>query len=251
MNIIRLLKIVTALCVWAVCFLFIPNMIGSEFFALKMTLYGIFFVILIFIFYKLFREILNKDKTTLPFYDYSKGQSLDILIAPARVIFLSGFMILLSSGVIAFMASCGFFQDFKWTATDNYPPLVSILIFAFILYNGIKLWSRRNEVVQLKFTPTGVEYMPVDVKGVGRGRGVSVLSMYFRTKMVSLNYDNIQAVSIDKNAWSGDMIRISTVAHREIYLPFLPNDINQFESVYNTFLERWNQSKRGIDTPLY
>lgn len=89
MNITRLLKIVSALCIWVICFLFIPTVIGLEHFALQMTLYGISIAIMSFIFYKLFREILSKDRASLPVYDYNKKQSLDILISPARVTFLA------------------------------------------------------------------------------------------------------------------------------------------------------------------
>lgn len=90
-------------------------------------------------------------------------------------------MLLIPEAVITFFISSGFFHAFKWTSPESCPPLVSILILGFVFYKGIRLWQRRNEVVQLRFATAALEYMPVDINGVGRGRGASILTMYFRT----------------------------------------------------------------------
>jgi hypothetical protein len=245
MNNIRVLKIVAALCIWAICFILIPTIIGPEHFALQMGFYAVFSIIMLFLFYQLFKEILNKDRSGLPVYDYSKEQPVVILISPARVSFLSMVMILLSAAVITLLGVGGVLQKFRWTLIESYPPLIPLLVFCFIFFKGIQLWTRRNEVVQLRLSDAGLDYMPVDVNGVGRGRAVSILTMYFRTKMVSLHYNNIDAIEIDKNERRGDMIRITTVSHLVIFLPFLPNDINQLEAVYATFVERWKNKAGG------
>ncbi|SDE87721.1 hypothetical protein SAMN05216464_110153 [Mucilaginibacter pineti] len=247
MNITRFIKIVSAICICAICFIFIPNLIGSDFYGLQMTFYGIFSIILIFIFYKLFGAILRKDRSSLPVYDYRKEKFQDILISPSRVIFFSMVLILFPVGVLAFFIYSGFLQRFKWTSPESYPPLLSILILGFVLYKGVRLWMRRNEVVQLRFTTAGIEYMPVDISGVGRGRGASIVTMYFKTKMVFLNYNDMDAIAIDKNAWRGDMIRITTISKGVIFLPFLPNDDDQLDAVYGTFVERWSQVKSRND----
>ncbi|QXU44158.1 hypothetical protein [Pedobacter sp. D749] len=239
MNIIRLIKIVAAFCLGAIGFTFIPNLIGSDFVELQIAFYVIFSIILIFIFYKLFGE----DRSNLPVYDYDNEQSLDILISPEKVILFSGMMVLIPGMVVA-MFFVGFLQVFKWTNPEIYPLLISLPFFWFVLYKGIRLWMRRNEVVQLRFDITGIEYMPVDVSRVGRGRGASIVSMYFIKKIVSLNYNEMDAIVIEKNFWNGDMIRITTVANQVIFLPFIPNDVDELKAVYQTLVERWSQAKR-------
>ena len=242
MHIDRLIKIVAAFAICAIAIVMVPIYLGPRNFQLQMAMYGVLGGVMIFIFYKLIGELLNKDRSHLPEYQYDELSVVDIVISPARVTFLSFIMILLSAAVMTTIVYPALRDPMTESTTDYIFPILMLVIFGYVCWKGIQLFFRRNEVVQLRLTPTAIQYLPVDTIGSGRGRGFSILTMYFKRSLVSLALNQIRSIEMERNAWRGDMIKITPKAGQVIRLPFLTDDQNQLEAVFADLSRRWKAS---------
>ena len=237
MHINRLIKIVAAFAICAIAM--VPVYLGPRNFQFQMAMYVVLSALMIYIFYKLIRELLNKDSNHLPEYQYDEFGIVDIVISPARVTFLCFIMILLSAAVMTTIIYPAFLDATSQSNTAYIFLILLLILFGYVCWKGVELFLRRNHVIQLRLTRTSIQYLPVDVKGSGRGRGFSILTMYFRKNLTELEYNQIKNIELERNVWNGDRIRITRKSGQVIILPFLADNQNQLHAVFFALSRRW------------
>jgi len=177
------------------------------------------------------------DASSLPAYTYDTASPLEITILPLRVTLLSLVMTVLPAMMmVLFLKSI--FEGGTPSVSSLIVRMGMLLLFSPVVFFGIKLFQRRNNVVQLKIDKDGIECFPIDIYGGGRGTGVVILSMYFRKEMRKIYYDEILEVTIRRDKWRGDSIHIISKQQSQINLPFLSDDSNQVTAVYENILKR-------------
>jgi hypothetical protein len=87
---------------------------------------------------------------------------------------------------------------------------------------GLRLFLRRNQVVQLQFEATGLRYLSVDWSP---RKGRTLFLLVFNQKFTFLPYSEMREVEIRQSLYFGNSIVIRTNSNT-VYLPFL-GDNNQ------------------------
>lgn len=193
--------------------------------------------LILFMTIKFWMNSRRADASLLPSYTYDTASPLEITILPLRVTLLSAVMTVLPFMMMVFFLK-SIFDGGSLSVPSLIIGMVILLVFSPVFFFGIKLFQRRNNVVQLKIDKDGIECFPINIYGVGRGNGVVILSMYFRKKMRKIYYDEILEITIRRDKWRGDSIHIISKQQSQINLPFLSDDSNQVTAVYENILKR-------------
>ncbi len=173
------------------------------------------------------------------------------MILPARSTFLSSAIVLFSSLLLLFLFYVNPLGDrlnqLDFSSVATYAQLLFFVLHFLFFISGVQLYLRRNNVIQLEIGSKNLKYMPVDVTPtISRRYSIEVLSMYFRKKLISLDYAEIKTIEIYKSGWKGDFIIFKFKSGKILYLPFLANDLNHFDAVYNFIQNRFQKLKSDI-----
>lgn len=120
-----------------------------------------------------------------------------------------------------------------------------IVLFAslYCFFTGVKLFMRRKKIVQLIIDNDSLEFFPIYDFGT-TARSTNAISMFFRKKMQKVYFTDQLTVEIIKDKWLGNKIRMH-VEGVGFYLPYLYNDMNELEEVYQTIQQRLQKVVHG------
>ncbi len=159
-------------------------------------------------------------------YDISKPNTETILVSPSRLTMLS--LIMMCFGgfflFISFMSVSDVF-DFKGSVTYIILGLIIIIMGVFVI--GLRLFLRRNQVVQLQFEAAALKYLSVDWR-LKKGRTLFLL--VFNQKFTFLPYTDMRDVEIVESSYFGDSIVIRTNSDT-LYLPFFGDNKQQMIAI--------------------
>ncbi|HCA09511.1 hypothetical protein [Chryseobacterium sp.] len=177
------------------------------------------------------------------------GQKL-FFISSYRSTTLSLVMIVLPAFFIYFLLPTvpGIIKEIQ---TGKSAALIVMLVLLFILFlasvysifTGIKLFIRRKRIVQLIINDDSFEFFPIYDFGTGT-RNFHAVSMFFRTEMEKAYFTDQLTVNMVTDKWMGNKIRIK-VEGVGFYLPYLYNDTNELEEVYQTIKGRLQRKISG------
>ncbi|MBK1896524.1 hypothetical protein [Chryseobacterium paridis] len=114
--------------------------------------------------------------------------------------------------------------------------VILFLASVYCLLLGTKLFIRRKKIVQLIINDDNIEFFPIYDFGTTT-RSTNALSMFFRKKMRKVYFTDQLAIEKVSNKWQGDKIRVY-VEGVGFYLPFLYDDINEVEMLYQIIKQR-------------
>lgn len=174
------------------------------------------------------------------------GQKL-FFISPYRSTMFSLVMMLIPIFFIYFSLDTvpGMIQEIQ---TEKSAGLVAMMVLQIILclaslysiFTGIKLFIRRKNIVQLMINDDSFEFFPIYDFGTGT-RNFNAVTMFFRTKMEKAYFTDQMTVELLTDKWLGNKIRVK-VEGVGFYLPYLYNDTNELEEVYQTI--KWRLERK-------
>ena len=238
--------------IWIIFFEFflmrLDIMDNIQFFIVAMIIWT---VIAGYLFYKLFRIALGKDNSTSATYNYDVINAVIIHLLPMRVTFLSLLMICFSSMVLytVFLPSLLTIElsDIDFYKIDTYLyqflNVLLLFLFLFLLFSGLKLFIRRNNVIQLEIDNIGIKYMDIDWRTLGKQGTISIVTMYFSKKYKFVAYREIINIYETESTSKGRIINIATY-NQTILLPFLPDDNGEFDAVKMAIQNRFEKYKQ-------
>ncbi|WP_131401769.1 hypothetical protein [Chryseobacterium sp. JM1] len=178
------------------------------------------------------------------------GEQKLFFISSYRSTTLSLVMIVLPAFFIYFLLPMvpGIVKEIQ---TGKSAALIVMLVLLFILFlasvysifTGIKLFIRRKKIVQLIINDDSFEFFPIYDFGTGT-RNFQAVSMFFRTKMEKAYFTDQLTVNMVIDKWMGNKIRVK-VEGVGFYLPYLYNDTNELEEVYQTIKGRLQRKISG------
>lgn len=120
-----------------------------------------------------------------------------------------------------------------------------IVLFAalYCFFTGIKLFMRRKKIVQLIINDDSLEFFPIYDFGTTT-RSTNTISMFFRKKMQKVYFTDQLTVEMINDKWLGNKIRMG-VEGVAFYLPYLYNNMNELEEVYQTIQQRLQKVVNG------
>lgn len=171
------------------------------------------------------------------------GEQKLFFISSYRSTTLSLVMIVLPAFFIYFLLPTvpGIVKEIQTGKSAALIVMLVLLIILFLasvysIFTGIKLFIRRKKIVQLIINDDSFEFFPIYDFGTGT-RNFHAVSMFFRTKMEKAYFTDQLTVNIVIDKWMGNKIRVK-VEGVGFYLPYLYNDTNELEEVYQTIKER-------------
>jgi hypothetical protein len=159
-------------------------------------------------------------------YDMSKPAAETILVSPFRLTMLA--VILMGLGglfLFIILMSIGDVFNFKESITYIMLGLGIIMLGVFVI--GLRLFLRRNQVVQLQFETSGLRYLSVDW---GPRKGRTLFLLVFNQKFTFLPYNEMREVEISESSYFGNSIVIRTTVNT-IYLPFFADNKQQMSAI--------------------
>lgn len=121
--------------------------------------------------------------------------------------------------------SIGDVFNFKESITYIMLGLGIIMLGVFVI--GLRLFLRRNEVIQLQFETSGLRYQSVDWTP---RKGRTMFLLMFNQKFTFLPYSEVREVEISQSSYFGDSIVIRTMGNT-IYLPFFADNKQQMPAI--------------------
>lgn len=135
--------------------------------------------------------------------------------------------------------------------TESVITVITLSAFSFVVlfaslycfFTGVKLFMRRKKIVQLIIDDDSLEFFPIYDFGA-TARSTNALSMFFRKKMQKVYFTDQLTVEMIKDKWLGNKIRMH-VEGIGFYLPYLYNDMNELEEVYQMLQQRLQKIVHG------
>ncbi|KFF12059.1 hypothetical protein IW15_10790 [Chryseobacterium soli] len=199
-------------------------------------------VVMLLLVMKLIYDVFTADPLVPVLYHDHPGRKI-FFISPYRSTTLSVVMIVFP--LFFFYLFAQLFPVFmKDIQTESVIKVITIAIFSVIilcgalycLFEGIKLFIRRKKVVQLIINNDSFEFLPIYDFG-STTRNTNTLSMFFRKEMKKAYFTDQLRIEMVKDKWQGNKIRMYVEGVR-FYLPYLYNDTNELEEVYQTLQQR-------------
>jgi len=207
-------------------------------------------IVILFLTVKFIYSFFRTDPPSLTTeYQDISGQKL-FFISPYRSTTFSVVMIILPVFFIYFLLPSvpGIMEEIKTGKSAELMMMLVLLIILFLaslysIFVGIKLFIRRKKIVQLIINDDSFEFFPIYDFGA-RTRNFNAFSMFFRTKMEKAYFTDQLAVEMVTDKWLGNKIRVK-VEGVGFYLPYLYNDTNELEEVYQTIKQRLQRKISG------
>ncbi|MDV7695902.1 hypothetical protein N6B72_03120 [Chryseobacterium soli] len=199
-------------------------------------------VVMLLLVMKLIYDVFTADPLVPVHYNDHPGRKI-FFISPYRSTTLSVVMIVFP--LFFFYLFAQLFPVFmKDIQTESVIKVITIAIFSVIilcaalycLFEGIKLFIRRKKIIQLIIDDDSFEFLPIYDFG-STTRNTNTLSMFFRKEMKKAYFTDQLRIEMVKDKWQGNKIRMYVEGVR-FYLPYLYNDTNELEEVYQTLQQR-------------
>ncbi|WP_034744588.1 hypothetical protein [Chryseobacterium vrystaatense] len=200
-------------------------------------------IIILLLTAKFIYDFFNTKQSVISVHNSSSYGKETFLISPYRTTTLSVVMILMPVFLIYIVVQLlpQMIEEIK--ADISFETIIvsvlSVILFfasAYCFFHGIKLFIRRNNIIQLVIDDDRLEFFPIYDFGTAR-RSTNALSMFFRKKMEKVYFTDQLTVEKINDKWQGDKIRMR-VEGVSFYLPYLYNDANELEGVYQAIKQR-------------
>jgi len=197
---------------------------------------------------KLIYDLFTANPLMPASYQDHPGRKI-FFISPYRSTVLSVIMILFP--VFFFYLFAQLFPVFiKDIQTESVIKSITIGVFSLIvlcamiycLFTGIKLFIRRKKIIQLIIDDDSFEFFPIYDFGT-TARNTNTVSMFFRKEMKKAYFTDQLRIEMIKDKWQGNKIRIY-VEGVGFYLPYLYNDSNEMDEIYQTLQQRLQKANR-------
>ena len=200
-------------------------------------------VVMVLLITKMIYDLFTTDPLVPPIHYQDRSGRKTVFISPYRSTMLSVLMILFPMFFFYLFAQLSpmIIKDIQ---TESVIKVIIIAVFSIIvlcgalycLFTGIKLFIRRNKIVQLIIDDDSFEFFPIYDFGTA-ARSTSTVSMFFRKEMKKAYFTDQLRIEMVKDKWQGNKIRMY-VEGVGFYLPYLYNDTNELEEVYQTLQYR-------------
>ncbi|MGY4385191.1 hypothetical protein ACVWYN_002227 [Pedobacter sp. UYP24] len=167
-----------------------------------------------------------KNRKLKTSFNQSAPDTETILLSPLRINIISLAMI----GVGAFFVYV-IISSFQSLSPGFRDSITYIFFGLFIITSGIgiygiRLFLKRNNLIQLQFEKDGIRYLAVDWFPSKK----RTFFLLLKQKFIFLEYVNMRSIEIDKSLYFGNSIIIRTT-YDSIYLPFLYENKGQMEYI--------------------
>jgi hypothetical protein len=159
-------------------------------------------------------------------YDISNPAGETILVSPFRLTML-GVILMGLGGLFLFIILMSIGDVFNFKEGITYIMLGLGIIMLGVFVTGLRLFLRRNQVVQLQFEANGLRYLSVDWSP---RKGRTLFLLIFNQKFTFLPYNEMREVEISQSLYFGDSIVIRTNSNT-VYLPFLGDNKQQMIAI--------------------
>lgn len=194
-------------------------------------------ILIVFAIVALMLYIRNKKSLTTG-YDISKPDTETIMVPSSKLTLLS--VVMMAFGglfLLVVLSSTDILFNFKDAIAYIMIGLSIVLLGIFI--TGMRLFLKRNQVVQLQFEKNALKFLDIDWSP---RKGRTLLLLLFNQKFISINYEEIYTVEISQSAFLGDSIVIRTMGDM-VYLPFVYDNKQQMETVVDKIKSRISKQK--------
>lgn len=142
-------------------------------------------------------------------------------------------------GFIEFSLGLSLLSNFKWNDPSLYAGSFFLLLGILAFYIALKLFLRKNNVIQVVIGPTALSYKPKKWYSSSRGpSGVNGASALFSNEMITTPYAEIRDIIFYESKWAGNYIRLMLKKGDKISLILVTNNNAQVKEVYLKIKEK-------------
>ena len=162
----------------------------------------------------------------------SEIDSQTILLSPKRPFIVSVFMIFFGIFLLCFFCAGVYPLTIdSFSKPVNYIAFTFIIISLIVIRAGIKLFIKRNHLVQFKTSNKGLTYRPIDWDPSVRSKRPNAFSVFFSNKFSFIGWSEIYFVGSKESFWYGPIITVYPKNGNSFNLPVVYENKQQYEEV--------------------